>query len=384
MAQVVNQRSVSPTVAVIISTMHDRILKGYYPAGTWLPSERDLANEFSVSRILIRAAIKELEESKLIVCNAHHRPRVANISPSNRKKSRNGTKSLALWISPNPQWPGTVMIMKGIQEAAAGDWRVVLGSPVGENKADIKASEIRFLQQIHQDNDVEGLIISCMGGADSVPELKALQSLNIPLVFIDHLPPKGILGDYVGVNNKKSMEKAVRSLFLLGHYNIAYVSNFDEFSTVTDREDGYKNALKFAGLKFRPEMMEIDPGPSSEDQYEGCESLVERLLSLPSPPTAIACVNDTTAYRVISAIKKFGLNVPEDISVMGFDGVERWMPNPPFLTTSHQPFDSIGSHAMELLLERYEAETVFPSRHIILETTFISNSSTISVSNSKL
>ncbi len=379
MTPVVKQTSVSPTVAAIISTMRERLITGYYPSGTWLPSERDLATEFSVSRILIRAAITELEKSKLIICNAHHRPRVANISCAKRRTSKNRTKSLALWISPNPQWPGTVMVMKGIQEAAAGDWRVVLGSPVGETKADIKASEIRFLQQIYQDNDVEGLIISCMGGVESVPALKAIQSLNIPLVFIDHLPPKDIIGDYVGVNNKKSMEKAVRSLYMLGHKNIAYVSNYDEYSTVSDRVDGYKSALKHSGVNFRPELVEIDPGPSGEDQQEGCESLIERLLALPIPPTAIACVNDITAFRVISAIKKLGLRVPEDISVMGFDGVERWLPNPPFLTTSLQPFDRIGSHAMELLLERYEVESEFPSRHIILETTFQSNASTIAI-----
>ena len=355
----------SPTVARIVAAIRERIQSGRYQEGEWLPTERDLAEDFQVSRILIRAAVKELEKQNLLLCHAHRRPMVRSLLPA-RSRTVAARRSLALWLWPTSTWPPSGMIVQGIQEGLGNEFRLVLGSP-SPNWTEAYAAEAEFLRQIHADRDIEGLILGYTGGDTNRPQLEALRAANIPLVFMDHLAPAGFEADYVGVNNKQGTEQAVNHLISLGHRHIAYVSNYDALSTVSERLAGYRRALTNARLEFRPELVHRDPGPSGSDPEEGCATLIARLLELPVPPTAIVTVNDVVAFRVLAALRERKCTVPGDISLVGFDGIERWMPTPPFLTTLHQPFHRIGMQAVELLLERIQGGPAAPYRHTILD-----------------
>lgn len=378
MCPVSDTQTLSPTVVRIVSVLKNRIVSGAYKAHEWLPTERSLAEEFNVSRILIRAAIKELERNRLVVCSANRRPLVQFEAASAKKAP--ASRSLSLWIWPNPSWPGSAVIIQGIQEVLSHEWRLVLGSPVGDTWSEMYASEARFLQKIRRDHDVEGVVLGYMGGITNLPQLEVLRAARIPMVFIDHAPPAGFEADYVGVNNKRGMEQIVKHLVALGHRRIAHVSNFDELSTVAERLAGYQRALQVAGIPFRPELIRRDPGPPGDDSRVGCEELLEELLDLPESPTAICAVNDVVAYRLIAALRARGLRVPEDISVTGFDGIEQWTPGLPFLTTVYQPFDCIGAQAMDLLLERIKAGPDAPYKHVILDVRLSIQQSTRKIS----
>jgi DNA-binding LacI/PurR family transcriptional regulator len=358
--------NVSPTVARIVTTLTDRIHSGFYPAGEWLPSERDLASDFNVSRILVRSALKELERQDLLVCAANRRPIVSRSINLARPTAR-ARRSLAAWIWPNAIWPPTGMILRGIQESLGSEFRLVLGSPVGVTWEENYASEGRFLQQVCEDRDIEGLILGYMGGQSNLAALEAVRAANVALVFLDHLPPTSFHADYVGVNNRYGTEQAAKYLISIGHRSIAYVANYDTLSTVEERLAGYRRALSSAGIEYRETLVERDPGPTGNDPEQGCEQLVERLLGLPEPPTAICAVNDVVALRVIAALRSLNVRVPDDISVIGFDGVERWGPTQPFLTTVQQPFQRIGEQAIELLLERIKYGPSTPYKHAILD-----------------
>ncbi len=376
MAPALKRPTMSPTVSRIVSALKDRIRSGEYKQGDWLPPERALATEFQVSRILIRAAVKELERQHLVTCSIHRRPLVQGVSRAEAETPLAASRSLALWIWPSPTWPGSALILQGIQEALGSEFRLVVGTATGETWEEMYAQEARFLQQVHRDRDVEGLIISYMGGSTNLPYLENLRAVNIPMVFLDHLPPMGFEADYVGVNNKRAAEQAVRHLVTSGHRRIAHVSNFDTLSTVAERLAGYRRALESAEIPFCPELVEQDPGPSSDDPEEGCEALIGRLLSLPDPPTAIFAVHDVIAYRVMAALRARGLRVPEDISLVGFDGIERWMPSRPFLTTMYQPFETMGAQAMDLLRERLQEGPKTVYKHAILEARLAVHEST--------
>ena len=94
-----------------------------------------------------------------------------------------------------------------------------------------------------------------------------------------------------------------------------------------------------------------------------------------APPTAIACYDDTIALRSIQVLHRRGLRVPEDISVMGIDGMEAGLLSSPTLTTVHMPFEEMGARAAELLLERLEnpkldvRQEVLSERVIVREST---------------
>jgi DNA-binding LacI/PurR family transcriptional regulator len=377
--------TVSPTVARNVSPLQERIEGGAYRAGEWLPTERALAGEFGVSRILIRSAVKELERRHLVVCHPNCRPLVREvvsveapptaqptISPQAAITTR---RNLALWIWPQPSWPGSAMTIRGIQEAAGREYRLVLESP--EDWNDLPAAESRFLRHVAEHRDAEGIILAYTGRQANLPDLKTLRAAGVPLVFLDHRPPEGFGADYVGVDNRRGAEQIVRHLLALGHRSIAHVSNFDDISTVAERLAGYRRALARAGIPYRPELVQKDPGPPpGGDANEGCETMVDYWMGLREPPTAIFAVSDIVAYRVIHSLRACGLRVPEDVSVAGFDGIERWVPGQAFLTTVHQPFDDMGFAAVELLLDRIKAGPDAPYRHVILDVPFVANTST--------
>jgi DNA-binding LacI/PurR family transcriptional regulator len=78
-------------------------------------------------------------------------------------------------------------------------------------------------------------------------------------------------------------------------------------------------------------------------------------------------VHDVLALRLIDALRAKGVRVPEDMAVAGFDGLERWLPGSPFLTTANQPFERIGEWAAQLLLQRVEQGSQGAYQHILLE-----------------
>lgn len=368
MTIVCDRPSVSPAVSRITAALRERIAAHVYPRGDWLPTERALAEEFSVSRILIRAAIKELEREGLVSCEAHRRPRVVDRTPRHlAHHAHTSSRSIALFISTSPSWPGTAMIIRGIQEAGGHDHRLVLGTPVGSTRVAQCESEAAFLRRVLRDRDVDGVILDYIGGERNRATLEQVRAAGTPLVFLDHRPPAGFEADYVGVNNRRGEERIVGHVIACGHRSIGYVSNFDDISTVKERLEGYRRGLEGAGVGYREELVERDPGPPGGDAEKGCEPLVERLLRLREPPTAICAVSDTVAYRVMAALKSRGVRVPEDISIAGFDGVERWAPSPQFLTTVDQPFDCLGTEAVELVMERSRGGLAGPSRHVILD-----------------
>jgi len=256
--------SVSPTVARIVSVLKERVEAGVYPVGEWLPTERMLAGEFGVSRILIRSAVKELERRQLVVCHPNCRPLVrgdaAPAPPATLPLSAAARKSLALWIWPQPSWPGSAMLIRGIQEGAGRAYRLVLEAP--EDWNDLPTAEARFLRQVAEERgDVEGILLSYMGRQANLPHLEAIRAAGVPMVFLDHRPPDGLGADYVGVDNRRGAEQIVGHLLSLGHRSIAHLSNFDDISTVAERLAGYRRALERARVPLRPELVRKDPGP---------------------------------------------------------------------------------------------------------------------------
>ncbi len=359
--------ALSPTVSRIVDVIEQRIRNGSYAVGEWLPTERALAEEFEVSRMLIRSAIKELERQELISCTSHRRPTVMQRRLPVVRHVSAVSRNVAMWVCPAPSWPATAMTMRGVQQVLTDNWRLVVGSPTGDTKQQRIDSELRFLRQIQRDRDVDGLIIEYLGGQLNLPILEELRESDLKIVFIGHEPPAGFPAHHVGVDNRRSTERAVSQLLKMGHTTIGYVSNFDEVSTVANRLAGYQKALKHAGHECYPDLIARDPGPPGDNDMEGCEKLVEQLMCRSSPPTGIVTVNDVVAFRVLHALKLRGLRTPEDVSLIGFDGIERWSQGERFLTTSEQPFQEMGTVAAELLFEAIEHDGDHPPRHILLD-----------------
>lgn len=359
---------VSPSVRHIVEVIAARIRDGIYPHGRWLPSEREISEEFGVSRIIVKSVIKELERRSLVARSARCRPVVQKGAGIDIPSVGTARRSIGLWIWPNPGSPGVSMIVQGINKTLDHDaFRLMISSPGEPNWEAIARSEAQFLQRMAQDQDIVGIILWYLGGETNRPTLERLREARIPLVFIDRRPPDGFVANYVGVDNEHAAEEVVRHLIHQGHRRIAHVSNFDTASTVEERLSGYHLALVEAGIPFRPELVKKAPDPPGQIARDGCEELIDTLLGLPDPPTAIFAVNDYIALRLLAVLRAREIQVPEEMAIAGFDGIERWIPGKPFLTTANQPFERMGARAVEMLLQHIDAGSHAICRHILLD-----------------
>lgn len=359
----------SPVVEHVVAALEERIDSGQYEDGRRLPSERAIADEFDVSRLSVRAAIAELERRSVLVRAPNCRP-VVRTTQNRMRPVAVVRRSIGLWISGNPDDFGGAMTARGVRSALDhAAFRLVIAGPTGGSHDAGIRSEGEALDRMARDTDIAGALIWCLGGARNRTALEALREAEVPLVFLDREPPPGVEGDYVGVDNEFSAQEVVSHLLQLGHQRIAHVSNEDPGSTVAARLSGYRRALTSAGLPFDPELVVTAPfiSPNSQEEHEYYEDLVDRLLGLSDPPTAIWAVNDCHALCVLAALRTRGVRVPQDVALAGFDGIERCMPGPSFLTTAWQPFERMGARAVERLQWRIENGPAAPYQHLIMD-----------------
>ncbi len=363
-----NQRHKISATSMVVEQLRRGVLTGRYQEGSWLPPERELAAEYGVSRSIIRRAIDILARENLVVRSPRCRPMVRRTR--NRRAIRHDTRrrTLQLLLWPVSVFAGSAAILRGIYQALDHtSYRLIVESPRSAGWKQIVQDEAVLLQQVIEEPDVAGVIVWYMGGEQNLPVLRRVREAGIPIVFIDRLPPRAFPADFVGVDNRYAAEQIVKHLIELGHRHIAHITNMDQASTVLHRREGYRNALQKAGIAFRPEYELVDTSSTEEQRLQNSWYIAEEILNLPGPPTAVFAVNDSTALNIVHALREKGVRIPEDVSVCGFDGLERWMPGPRFLTTADQPFERIGEAAARLLLERISDDMDNVYQHLIYE-----------------
>ncbi|HLZ62187.1 MAG TPA: LacI family DNA-binding transcriptional regulator [Ktedonosporobacter sp.] len=173
-----------------------------------------------------------------------------------------------------------------------------------------------------------------------------LHTPDFPVVMIDdqELPPNI---PWVGADNQGGAYAAVRHLLQLGHRRIAHIQGPTRYLCVRERYQGYAQALREAGLVPDPELV------LEGDFHEvGGQQAARKLFALPPDrrPTAIFAGNDLMAYGVLNAADEYGLHIPRDIALVGFDDISSTTRIRPALTTVRQPFAEMGQQGIKLLL----------------------------------
>ena len=346
--------------AADIANEIDRLIcEGVFPAGQSLPSERELSKRFNASRGVIREVLQIIEDRGLLVREPKHRPvvtlsgRLTAITPRN----------LCIWLWPNSKHYVSASILQGIQSSdiAKQNQLVVSGVPTEDWDA-VLASEAEFLESAAADPNTLGIIIWYLGGERNAPSVQKVMDRNKPMVFIDRLPPQGIDVDYVGTNNFDSARYAVQHLMNLGHRRIAMVSNIDPASSVDEREQGYRRALQEQEIQLRDEWIQR----ATYDEEESVRAALESMCATADSPPAIFCINDHLALQVHAILQSLGAMIPNNVSVIGFDGLLRWVPGGGHITTMHQEFDEIGRIAANLIQRRVEEKGSKTVRHTLL------------------
>jgi len=178
--------------------------------------------------------------------------------------------------------------------------------------------------------------------------VSSLRDRGYPYVLIDH---KGASKDDISVvaANWQGGYEATQYLIQLGHRRIGMITGNMEMDSAIDRLDGYKAALRNAGIGIDPSL--IFHGDYHESAgIEGSSAL----LNLPHPPSAIFASNDIMALGVLEAARMRGLSIPGHLSLVGFDDIPMASMSWPRLTTVRQPLAEMGRVATRMLLRRLD------------------------------
>lgn len=206
----------------------------------------------------------------------------------------------------------------------------------------------RDLLDLWLDLPLSGVILT--GFFESNRDLvNKFMDLGIPCtVTYEVLPDDSI--SYVGIDNFEAARRATDYLLSLGHVNIATIMGpFSGIRRTRRRLEGYRHSLESHGISVRPDYI-IETEPTL---LHGKEATA-RLLALSEPPTAIFCAGDALAMGAIAQAKEVNLDVPQDISIMGFDDIEFAAVCSPPLTTVRLPSYQMGQLAMNIILDSFK------------------------------
>jgi LacI family transcriptional regulator len=216
---------------------------------------------------------------------------------------------------------------------------------------------------------VDGVLFAPAGDG-SKEHLLQLQKHNIPFVILDREVPD-IQADTVMGDSKDGARRLVDHLIGLGHRRIALINGSQDVSTARLRHTGYVEALKLSDLPFDDALvLHLNYRDFHDDEA------LDRLLHLEQPPTAIFAANNFLAVGVIQALRRRGLDVPKDISVVCFDDLGLAEVLNPFLTVAAQPAYQFGSIGMQLLVERIENGHPGEPRKMIFPSELLQRAST--------
>ncbi|GCE31743.1 LacI family transcriptional regulator [Dictyobacter alpinus] len=267
----------------------------------------------------------------------------------------NGRTHLIGVLAPPLNWPAIPEILHGVSEHIEHTrYEIVLYSMnLERNHSDV-------LDRILAMRMVSGLLAILPG--ELADHLDTFFQQGLPLVMIDdqkeptHIP-------WVGIDNFASAYEATSYLLQLGHRRIAHIMGPQHYYCVVQRLEGYRQALTDAGLQADPELLfqgEFEPASGRRC----AETIFAQDQS--AWPDAIFVGNDQMAYGVLEVAEAQKIQVPEAVSIIGFDDNLLSAHMRPPLTTIHQPFTEMGYQATQLLLSmidpNYQPDNEQPTR----------------------
>lgn len=218
-----------------------------------------------------------------------------------------------------------------------------------------------------RDNYVDGFIVcSMLAGSDSI---RQLHEEGFPVVLVSRY--YGEKMHSVIIDNHQAAYDATNYLTRTGHKHIAIVLGRGDLNIYGQRFEGYKDALKNAGIEF-DEQLVIHENSGDNGLYQG----VTELLKSNTKIDAIFATNDHKAIITMKAVNDLGLKMPDDISVLGFDNIKISTMLNPALSTVSQPFYEMGKLAAKKVFNLINEDGVVDPVIDVLDTEVIIRKST--------
>ena len=256
--------------------------------------------------------------------------------------------------------PFSTEVLKGAADAIRGTGYELVAYSAGGRVDEHVGWERRYLSR------VMGTLVD--GGVLVTPTVTDVQ-YDGPVVAVDpHTGPSRLPS--VTADNLQGARLGVEHLLGLGHRRIAMVTGRPDLLSWELRERGYREALASAGVAVDERLLE--PGGF---ESEPAKQAARALLTLPDRPTAVFAGNDLSALATLEAAAELGIDVPGQLSVVGFDNVAEAALSTPSLTTVAQPIRQMGHDALTMLVALIAGEELEQS-HVTLDTTLVVRGST--------
>jgi LacI family transcriptional regulator len=344
--------------------MRSEIKELKYKPGDRLPSMDRLAAAYQVNKVTVRRALAELMEEGLIYAVPAQGTYVAEPPPPMPQSRPNAALTVGLlsqvMVAGNTGFYHLELI-EGLRDKLARLEGNLVQLPVKYVN-----THTRILEMIAQAN-LDALLLV---GHFEPSLLKQILDGPLPAVLMDHVY-RGSPVDSILVDNRGGGYQAVKHLLELGHRRIALIAGPRNEVVTEDRIQGACDALQESNLPLST--LQI---VESNFLREGGFKSMATLLDQSRKPTAVFAMNDEMAAGVLQAVNALsGLNVPEDLSVIGFDDVALAMATHPPLTTVRVAKPMMGRLAVErieaLLKEKEHTPTttVVPTQLIIRNST---------------
>ena len=216
---------------------------------------------------------------------------------------------------------------------------------------------------------VDGVLVSLSRDTLDYSHFNLAQQNEVPVVFFDRVCDDPKISQVI-VDDHDGAFQAVEHLYANGCRRIAHLAGPQNLAISQNRLMGYIDALKKYNIQRSPELVVYSN--SLKDSAMAC---TQQLLDLAVPPDGIFAVNDPVAINAMQVIKDRGMQVPQDIAIVGFcnEPISRFME--PSLTTVAQPSYEMGQIAMQLILDQIHDPEHFVPQKKILKTKLIERNS---------
>lgn len=252
-----------------------------------------------------------------------------------------GRRPLIGMLIPSFSWPLIPELMRGVADVLEDtSYELVLYS-IKDTDREQDHSEV--INRVLATQLTAGVLAVFPGTASQ--DLTRLYNQGFPVVIVDDQRAQST--PWISIDNMTGAYMAVKHLIRLGHRRIAHIAGPPAYRASHERYEGYRKALHEFGIAPDPELtLEGDFKPPSG------RACAKQFFTLPPEkrPTAIFAATDEMAYGVISAAEEYGLSIPGDIALVGFDDDAPSAHVHPSLTTVRQPYYEMGEQGLKLLL----------------------------------
>ncbi|MDQ0116055.1 GntR family transcriptional regulator [Paenibacillus harenae] len=373
-----NDTSSKPMYEKIFETVKNQILSKEYEVGERIPSEKELADEYNVSRITSKKALELLAGEKLIVripgrgsfvldssvkTGASDSEQASQLPRSaGRTGHSNDCTTIGLVITDFGNSYGTGLIYGMEQASRDNDCFLVLRRSFG-----VPDNEEISIQKLLK-MGVDGLIVFPAQGEYFNEEILKLVIAKFPLVLVDrHL--KGVAAASISTDNVTAARVATEYLFGLGHRHIAFLCPPPtDTSAVEDRIEGFIQAHAEKGIMVDKELWVTDLFSTLPDSFRNDDNVerdVQRLMAhLRQNPsiTAVFSIEYNIALLAKAAIERLGMRIPQHISVICFDSPPTDLGGAYAFTHMRQNEEEMGRLAIEHVLRIKEGQAATNNR----------------------